>query len=199
MSAFPSSPAPSTLKIRSLQPTLVSTAHSLQRQVRSRGGHRWMISVAWPVLKRAEWAAFFGFSQAQRGQFGTFTFVLPGNLATPQGVATGTPLVNGASQTGRSVLTKGWTNSITGILKAGDVIKFAERNKVYMLTADANSDGGGLATLAIEPALFVSPLDGEALTVSNVPFTVAFAGDARESDYVPGPFFSFAADMIEVP
>jgi len=199
MAAFPSSPAPASLKIRSLQPTLVSTAHSLQRQVRSRGGHRWLLSATWPVLKRFEWAAFFGFAQLQRGQYCAFTFVLPGTLATPQGVATGTPLVNGASQTGRSVLTKGWTHSITGILKAGDVIKFAGHNKVYMLTADADSDGSGNAALSIEPALFVSPADSEALTVSNVPFTVAFTRDTRESDVAPGMFFSFAADMVEVP
>ena len=199
MAAFPSSPAPSSLKIRSVQPTLVSTAHSLQRQVRSRGGHRWLLTATWPVLKRSEWAAFFAFAQTQRGQYGNFTFVLPGNLATPQGVATGTPLVNGASQAGRSVVTDGWTPSTSGILKAGDVIKFAGQNKIYMLTDDANSDGGGNATLAIEPALFASPADNEALTVSNVPFTVAFTGDTRESDYVPGPFFSFAADMVEVP
>lgn len=51
------------------------------------------------------------------------------------GIATGTPLVNGAGQettyaltkdTGtQSLVTKGWTNSITGILRAGDVFTIA--------------------------------------------------------------------------
>lgn len=199
MSAFPSSPAPASLKIRSIQPTLISVAHSLQRQVRSRGGHRWLLSAAWSALKRSEWAVLFGFSQAQRGQYTTFTFTLPGNLSTPQGVATGTPLVMGASQTGRSVVTDGWTATTPAILKAGDFIKFNGHAKVYMLTADVNSDSGGNANLAIEPALFATVADNEPLITGNVPFTVAFSGDTRESNVVPGSFFDFSADMVEVP
>lgn len=199
MAQFPTSPPPTSLRIGSNQPTLVSTAHSLQRQVRSRGGHRWLISSAWAVLRRSEWAAFFGFAQGQRGQYGTFTYVLPGNLSNAQGVATGTSLVNGGSQTGRSVITDGWSANITGILKAGDFIKFTGHNKVYVLTADVNSNGSGQATLAIEPALFVSPSDNELIIVSNVPFTVAFASDGRSSNVAPGGLYDFAADMIEVP
>ncbi len=197
--SFPANPAPASLKIRSMQPTLVSTAHSLQRQVRSRGGHRWMLSASWPALTRAQWAAFYGFAQAQRGQYGTFTYVLGGYLSSPQGAGTGTPLVKGASQSGRSVITDGWTALVTGILKAGDFIKFAGHAKVYMLTADVDSDYTGSATLAIEPALFATPADNEAITVNNVPFTVAFGSDTRETDVAPGKIFTFAADMIEVP
>ncbi len=199
MAQFPTSPSPTSLKIGSNQPTLVSTAHSLQRQVRSRGGHRWLISAAWAILRRAEWAAFFGFAQAQRGQYGTFSYVLPGNLSNAQGVASGAPLINGGSQTGRSVVTDGWTASTTGIIKAGDFVKFNGHNKVYMLTADVNSNGSGQATLAIEPALFVSPSDNESIIVSNVPFTVAFSSDSRSSNVAPGGLYDFAADMIEVP
>jgi hypothetical protein len=199
MSAFPSLPQPSSLKIRSLQPTLVSVAHSLQRQVRSRGGHRWAISAGWPPMKRADWAILFGFAQAQRGQYGTFTYVLPGNLSTANGVATGTPLVMGASQTGRSIVTDGWTINITGILKAGDFIKFNGHAKVYMVTADANSNGSGQATISIEPALFSSVADNEPIITGDIPFTVAFAGDTRESNVSPGMVFDFSADMVEVP
>lgn len=199
MSQWPASPAPATLKISSVQPTLVSTAHSLQRQVRSRGGHRWMLSMTWPTLKRSEWAPLFAFAQSLRGQYATCTYVIPGNLSNPLGVATGTPLVNGAGQTGRSLATDGWTPSQAGILKAGDFIKLGGGNKVYMLTADVNSDGSGQATLSIEPALMATPADNEALTVFDVPFTVALAGDTRESDVRPGLFLSFAADFIEVP
>ncbi|MDY7002151.1 MAG: hypothetical protein SVS15_10280, partial [Thermodesulfobacteriota bacterium] len=133
---FPTSPALAGLKITSNTPTFVSTAHSLKRQVRSRGGHRWLIEGEYPPMTRDEFAPVYAFAVAQRGQYETFTFVLPG-LKTPQGSIPGTPVVDGADQTGRSIDTKGWTASQSGILKAGDYIKFNGHAKVYMVTQDA--------------------------------------------------------------
>jgi len=186
------------MKITSLTPTLVSTAHSLKRQVRSRGGQRWLIEGAYPVMTRSEFAPIYAFSVAQRGQYETFTFVLPG-LDTPQGGIPGTPLVDGADQTGRSIDTKGWTADQSNVLKAGDFIKFAGHNKVYMVTADAGSDASGLSTLTIEPALVSSPADEAALTVDDIPFTVAFAQDVVETSIRPALLFSYEVSFVEVP
>lgn len=96
------------------------------------------------------------------------------------GVATGTPLVNGASQgvtwaaskdTGtQSLITNGWTNSTTGILKAGDVITIGGVYAVnpvtkatlsflrqFVVTADADSGAStGPATLTISPPIITS-------------------------------------------
>jgi hypothetical protein len=79
----------------------------------------------------------------------------------------GTPLSSGgADQTGASILTDGWTASVTGLLKKGDTITFAgvyEINPVtyastgrlqsFVVTADVNSDGSGLATIPISPSI----------------------------------------------
>ena len=120
------------------------------------------------------------------------------------GVATGTPLVNGGSQnvtyanaTGansQSLITDGWTNSTTGILKAGDVFTIAGVYAVnpvpgegttgktvmpylqqFAVLADANSGATtGPATLTISPAIITSgpyqtvdaaPADNAAITV----------------------------------
>lgn len=106
------------------------------------------------------------------------------------GVATGTPVVNGASQNTTYLLSKatwtqtlatdGWTNSTTGILLAGDVITIAgvfEVNPIskqstgrlqnFVVTADANSGAStGPATLTISPPIIVS---GPYQTVSAAP------------------------------
>jgi len=84
------------------------------------------------------------------------------------GAGGGTPLVNGASQTGASIITDGWPNS-TAILKKGDIITFAdvydvnprtyESNgylKQFVVTADVSSDVSGNATIAISPAITTS-------------------------------------------
>lgn len=110
------------------------------------------------------------------------------------GVKTGTPLVNGAGQTGTTLASDGWTNSITGILKAGDVFTIAGVFAVnpltyestgelqqFVVTADANSGATtGPATLAISPAIITS---GQTQTVTaspadNAAITVLGAGGA---------------------
>lgn len=96
------------------------------------------------------------------------------------GVATGTPLVNGASQNvtyatskdtnTQSLITDGWTASTTGILKAGDVFTIANVYAVnpvtkatlgflrqFVVMADADSGATtGPATLTISPAIITS-------------------------------------------
>ena len=197
---FPASPEFETVKITSWQPTLISLSHSLVRSARSRGGaQRWAIEGAYsPNLSRAELAPIYAFALKQRGQYEIFTFTPPAIWSTARGVATGTPLVKLGSQTGRSINTKGWTASTTGILLAGDFIKFAGHAKVYMVTADAASDGSGDATIVIEPALMASPADNEAVVVAAVPFSVAFAADTHEFDLQAPDFHSFKVSFVEV-
>jgi hypothetical protein len=106
------------------------------------------------------------------------------------GVATGTPRVNGATQNvtyaaskdtwSQSLVTDGWTNSQTGILKAGDVFTIAGVNGVnpvskvstgraqtFTVLADANSGAStGPATLTISPPIITS---GAYQTVTAAP------------------------------
>jgi hypothetical protein len=196
---YPSSPYFASMKFTSIQPTLVSVSHSLTRQARSRGGaQRWGIEGTYPKMLRAEIAPIIGFALAQRGQYETFILIPPALWSNARGIATGTPLVKGAAQTGRTVTTEGWTASQTGILKAGDFIKFAGSDKVYMVTADCDSDGSGDASVVIEPALMASPEDNADITVNVVSFTVAFASDVQEFDINAASHHSFSVKFVEV-
>jgi hypothetical protein len=161
--------------------TFVSRAHSQRRNARERPGHLWKLTIETPPLKRKDWQRAFAFIVSQRGRYETFT-VIPKVTRTPLGIATGSPLVTGAGQAGRSITTDGWTASVSGILKAGDFIKFQNHSKVYMVTSDVNSDSGGAATIPIEPALITIIADNEALTVRDVPFTVCRADDNFKLD-----------------
>jgi hypothetical protein len=77
----------------------------------------------------------------------------------------GTPLVKGASQTGASLITDGWTAS-GAVIKDGDVITIADvydinpinkqvysHLKQFVCTADGTADGSGDLTLTISPAI----------------------------------------------
>ena len=194
--SYPTTPKFATINLKSSHSTLSSIAQSGRRQVRSLGGHSWAFTAKYDRLTRAEFMPVYAFAISQRGQFGSFT-IIPPDLATPQGVATGTPLVNGASQTGNILAIDGAAISTTGWLKAGDIFSISGDTKVYMLTADANTDGTGAVTLNFEPDLTVSPANNAAITVTNVAFTMMFSGDVQEYGAVAPLRYNFEIDLIE--
>lgn len=95
------------------------------------------------------------------------------------GLLGGTPAVNGAGQTGTSLITNGWTASITGVLQPGDNITIAGVYAVnpqsrqstgslkdFVVQAVASSSGGGAATLTLMEAIVPS---GQFQNVTNSP------------------------------
>lgn len=134
-------------------------------------GARWALTLVYNNLSYADTRTMKAFLAKCRGQGGRFYYGDPAFLSNgPAGVATGTPLVNGASQTGSTIDTDGWTASQTGILKAGDYFHFTNGSsgrEMHMVVDDANSNGAGEATLTIEPPIRVSPADNAAITVTN--------------------------------
>jgi hypothetical protein len=127
-------------------------------------GAMWTATLSVTNRPRAIMAALEVFLVRLRGQAGRFYLHDHGH-PTPFGVATGSPIVNGAGQTGASLLTTGWTPSVTGILKARDY--FQVGNKMRMLVEDAGSDESGNATLVFDRPLVVSPTNNAALVVAK--------------------------------
>jgi hypothetical protein len=193
---FPASPEIKTAQLSSTQPVLEDIAQSGKRQARIIAGHLWEMTCEFPPMTRAEFAPLFAFAISQRGS--AFQIVLP-HLATPQGVATGTPLVDGVHAVGDTTIAiDGFTPSTTGIYKAGDIIKFSSHTKVYMATADADSAAGaGLALIPIEPPLIYPLADNEAVIINNVTFTVAYKDGMQEFKTKNPSIYSYAIDLTE--
>lgn len=145
-----------------------SSPFTAKQQVYKYPGQFWEADITLPPMKRVDAEYWISFLLKLGGSYGTFLLGDP-NAATPRGVATGTPLVNGASQTGQELVTDGWTTSTTGILKAGDYIQLgsASSAQLYKVLDDVNSNASGQATLTIYPDLRSSPLDNATITVSN--------------------------------
>ena len=138
------------------------------------------------------------YEEAMLGRVAKFgTFATQNVQSHTVGVATGTPLVNGGSQAvtyanavgtnwSQTLNTDGWTNSTTGILKAGDVFTIAGVYAVnpvpgegatgktampylqqFTVLADANSGAStGPAALTISPPIITT---GPQQTVSAAP------------------------------
>ena len=186
---YPTSPAPVSLTRNSLTPTLISVAHSLKRQVRTRGSQQWSFTLKYAPMRRATLAPLEAFLAAQRGQYSTFLFVPP-ILGSTSGSATGTVTINGAHAAGvNSIAILG----LTGTLKAGDMIKFAGHSKVYFLTADATT------TMTIEPPLLSALTTGEAVSYNSVPVTCALASDTLTMTLNPANLTDgFEVNLVEV-
>lgn len=138
------------------------------QQVQKHQGQWWTFEGKLIPLSRANAEAWVAFFLSLNGMQGTFLLGDP--LATsPRGLGSGTPLVNGASQTGNSLITDGWTASQTGILKAGDYFQLGTgtSSKLYKVLADANSDGSGNATFDIWPSINTAVADDTAIVTSS--------------------------------
>lgn len=140
------------------------------------------------------------FEEATIGRYGGFTNYETVYAPTHTvGALGGTPLVNGASQNvtydtakqtfTSSLVTDGWSNSVTGVLKKGDIITLAGvyavnpvskentgRLQTFVVKADVDSDGSGNATLTVSPPIISSgayqtvsaaPADNAAITVKT--------------------------------
>lgn len=141
---------------------------TFSQQVQQHQGEAWEIQATLTLLNREQAEEYNAFIMKLHGRSGTFTMAIPGS-ETARGIATGTPVVKGADQTGNTLITDGWTINQTGILKAGDFIQLGSGSdtRLYKVLDDADSDGSGDATLTIAPKIVTAPGDNDAITVSS--------------------------------
>ena len=130
----------------------------IKRQLLS--GARWRASYTLPRMKRAQMAEWQSFLLQLEGGVNTFYAYDP-DARIPRGLATGTPLVNGASQTGSSLVIDGAAASVTNWLYAGDY--FTVNGEFKMVTANVTTNGSGQATINFKPALRSAPADNAAI------------------------------------
>jgi hypothetical protein len=187
---LPTTPVARSANITSRQNTIVSVTSSGRKQARQIDGQRFTITLAYPPMTRSEFAPIKAFIMKQRSQLESFT-VIPPTESDALGTASGTP--NGTASAGDTSITLG--GSGTGTLKAGDYIKFANHDKVYMVVADQSDISTG--SLTIEPPLrtAVSSTD---ITYDDVPFTVSLTNDIQEYNIGTTNLYAYELDVVEV-
>lgn len=169
------------------------------------------------------------YENAQIGMIAGLKTLSSQNVGTHlHGARGGTPLVNGGSQavtysaaTGantQTLVTDGWSNSITNVVRAGDVFTIANVFAVNPVPGEgstgkmvmpylqqftvinaANSDGSGNATLTISPAIITS---GPYQTVSGAPAdnaALTFLGTANTANTTNLAFHKNAFALVTVP
>lgn len=174
--AFPTSPGFRALNFRNIRPSIVDHSLSGKRVVRQIGAQYFTFEVVMPPMIYSDAMDIFAFLQKQKGSFETFTITYPTDNRGA-GKSETDILVNGAhAVSDNTIALDGFAASTTGVLKAGDLIKFAH-SKVYMVQSDVNSNAGGEVTVSIEPGLVTTLADNSAVTVNKPSFTVYLTSD----------------------
>jgi hypothetical protein len=179
--------APGWSKVKLTTTNIVGLSRSPftnQQQVYQWAGEYWSVGVSMPPMPKSTAEAWINFLVSLRGTVGTF-YIGDIDRATPRGVATGTPVVNGAQASmGNTLATKGWTHSITNIFQAGDFIQLGTgvQQRIYKVLTNANSDSSGHATFDIFPVLREGVSDNEPITLLNTKGTFRLTSNDRTWD-----------------
>lgn len=189
---FPSSPKPSTMSWRLVQPAQQNISQwTGARQVLASGRGWWECSLTLPpIVGETAVNSWRAFTALARGAANDFR--VPVNELS-QSSSTATPQINGANQTGRSLNTDGWPNSTT-VLYAGQFVTIG--NQLLQLTADISSNASGQATISFEPAIRVSPSDNAAIEFKN-PYALMYFVEDPGYSVEPGLVYSMSFNLRE--
>ncbi len=166
---FPTHTNVRSIDLRAVNAVAMSMSpFTYKQQVFAHQGQRWEADVTLPPMKRSDAEQWVAWLVSLKGLRGTFLMGDPVGC-TPRGSAGGTPLVNGASQTGDTLNIDGCTASQTPWIKAGDYIQLgsASSASLHKVLADANSDGSGEVVLDIWPNINVAQADNATIVTSN--------------------------------
>lgn len=157
----------STLDFQSNSSTRMTTSVSGITHRRKIGAQSWTMKIQSPQMSKADFLADYSFIVQQDGQFGSFTIVPP-EIGSTRGTASGTLTNDATIAAGQSACQ---TDGGSGTLKKGDLIKFSNHSKVYMLTSDVTVSGTNDA-LNFHPPLVTGITNSTTVTYNNVQLTV---------------------------
>lgn len=144
---------------------------TFKQQVIAHTGQRWEAEISMPPMQRADAEQWIAFLVSLNGVKGTFLLGDP-NASAARGSASttpGTPVVNGADQTGDSLTIDGCPASATGYLKAGDYIQLGGGSTatLHKVLADVDTNASGQATIDLWPYIRTAPDDGATVVLSS--------------------------------
>ena len=195
---FPTDPNFRSLNFKDNRPTLLNQTLSGKKQVRQIGSQYFSFTVAMPAMQQEKANEVFAFLQKQKGSFEDFTIAAPlDNLGAAKG-ETDIQVVGSHVSGDATIALDGFTASQTGALKAGDLVKFANHSKVYMVQNNIDADSNGALTLQISPNLVTTLANNESVTVNKPSFTVYLENNEIMYSTDASGFYSISFDVREV-
>jgi len=194
--AFPTTIPFNALNFRSITPTIINRSLSGIENRTQVAGQYWTFTARFSTLTEEKRKELLGYLMSLRGNLNTDTIALPEPLNDSSGNYTGN-ITNVSGSAGALSCTASVTSNSTLILKAGDIIKFGNHNKVYMVTSNATSNGSGAVTINFFPALRTAVSSGTC-THKDVTMTVRVVNPEISFQMGAAMFADFDLDFEEV-
>ena len=181
------------------QTALTSSPFSYRQQIHNHSGQRWECEIQLPAMITSDDEIWLGFLLSLNGMAGSFLLGDPLG-ATASGNLGGTPLVNGANQTGASLSIDGCSNSITNWLKAGDYIQLGGGSSatLHKVLTNVDTNSSGQATLDLWPSIRVAPSDNATVTTSSPVGRFRLNSGEQDWNINSASFYGITFDAIEV-
>jgi hypothetical protein len=144
--------------------------------------------------------AFVALSQGRLNEFDIVIPVVSQSISANRALVSATVEQDSATnhQVGDTTIKIQTNLNSNNALKAGDVVRFANHTKVYVVTTDCNTEANGEAILNIQPGLVEALSNGEAITTNNVPFRMILDNDIQEFSYTTEQYTNYEIDVREV-
>ena len=138
LEVFPTDPNFSSINFRDNRPTLLNQTLSGKKSARQIGSQYFSFTVQMPPLQQEKAQEIFAFLQKHKGAILNFKIQAPlDNLGASKNEAD--ILVNTAHSAGAETVNMDGFSATTGVLKAGDLIKFENHSKVHLKNQDQTS------------------------------------------------------------
>lgn len=158
---------------------LSESPFTFEQQAYVHQGERWAADVVLSGMNRANAEEWIGFLLALNGREGYFLLGDPAGTAARGTWAGGSPLVNGAGQTGKTLAVDGLSAGAT--TKAGDWLQLGSGSsaRLHKISQGGTANGSGQLTLDIWPRLRASPADNDAVTIASPQGVFRLASNER--------------------
>ena len=159
-------------------------------------GARWEATLTWRTLPPADYRLLEAFLASMGGMAGRFWY---GPVHAPRrATGGGSPVINGASQTGATMSMRGFSANAQAFL-AGDWFSYTDtgnRRRLHQVTADVTANGSGVASVPIAPAIRRAGADGAAVTIASPTGTFMLASDDAGEIQVRAPLLGAVSISI---
>jgi hypothetical protein len=162
---------------------------------------KWTGTLSFPPVAYDDFLAIQAFVARCQGALNEFDLIMP-EISTHNPHTDQLTYVSADASAGSTSvsITSDQINK-SNLLKAGDVIRFPNHSKVYMVTEDVETDGAGAGTIQFTPGLVTAvnyDSAGETITVKDVPFRMILSNDIQEYGYRNDGYVEYEIDVEEV-
>jgi len=198
MPSFPSLPI-ANMSMRSINPTRVTTTINGLEQRSSLSAQYYQLTVNFENLTQSDQRQLLAFIDEMRGPLTAFDITLPDYLGDRTGAVYSIAVRTTTSAGATSVpITASGAPNGSIVLKAGDLIRFSNHNKVYSVASNVSiTSTNGTITLTTPLRSGVTATT-HTVTADNVSMSVRFTNDINEFQIGADLYPSFSIELQEV-